>query len=134
MRDAAEELEPLSRCGGADTGREPGASATGEDVLVAELFGWRDAKARRHAGAGLEAVAWRGAGAGVQRGEVLPVAMVLELWRRGNDGSLYALDRRGALGNEVRSAARRADAWGQIYFRAMGLSGHGTGGAALSGI
>jgi Oxidoreductase family, NAD-binding Rossmann fold len=55
----------LSRCGGADSGREPGARAAGENLLVAKLFGWRGVKANRYPGARLEAVAGRGTGAGI---------------------------------------------------------------------
>ena len=98
-----------------------GRVAAGQDVLVAELSGWRAGQADRHAGARLEAVARRRAGSAVQRRKVLPLALVLELWRRRDDRSVHALDRRGALGDEIGPAARRADARRQIYLRASGI-------------
>jgi predicted dehydrogenase len=48
---------------------------------------------------------------GVQRRKVLSLALVLEFWGRRDDRSLHALDRRGALGDEIRHAEGRADAW-----------------------
>ena len=72
------------------------------------------------------------AGSALQRRKIHPLALVLELWRRRDDRSVHALDRRGALGDEGRSAEAGAHDRGQIHLRAVGLSGHDSGGLPLS--
>ena len=78
-------------------------------------------KADRPAGARLESVAGLSAGASVQRREVQPLALVLELrWRR-HDRLIHALDRRRALGDESRPAAPGLHAGRQIRLRTSGI-------------
>ena len=109
-------------------------------VVQVRTYWWQNyhrnaaAETRGCAGTRLEAVAGRRARPGIQRGEVRPLALVLEFWRRGDDRFVHALDRRRALGDEIRPAAPGADAGGQIYFRAVGLSGHHPGSVSLSGL
>ena len=63
-----------------------------------------------------------------------PLALVLELRRRRHDRFVQPLDRRGALGHEIRPAARGPYAGRQICFRAVGLSRHHPGRFPLSRI
>jgi len=47
--------------------------------------------------------------AAIQRRKILSLALVLELWRWRHDRSVHPLDRRRALGHEIRSAHLRAN-------------------------
>ena len=64
----------------------------------------------------VQALEWKmsvgGAPIALQRRKVLSLALVLELRRGRHDGSIRPLDRCGALGHEVRYAARGPDAGG----------------------
>src|SRR5580704_14249518 len=101
MRHAAAQLDPLPQCGRSDSGGQPGTRDPGENVLVAELQpDWLEAEAHRYRGVGLEDVARRRPGSALQHRKVLPLALVLELWRRRHDRSLHPLDRCSSLGYE----------------------------------
>src|SRR4051794_5418301 len=124
MRNAAAQLDAFSRCGGSDPGRQPGACGAGSDILVAELSERLGDEEGGPAGARLEAVARVRAGAKLQRREIRALALVLEFWRRRDDGSVYSLDRHRALGDESGPTAAGFHARRQVRIRRVGLSGY----------
>ena len=95
-------------------------------VLQVRTYWWQNYQPHGPQTVDTQALDWKlwlgiGAGPALQRREILPLALVLEFWRRRNDRSLHSLDRRRALGDEVRRAARSADARRQIRLRTVGL-------------
>ena len=67
-------------------------------------------------------------------GKVQPLALVLELRRRRDDGPVRALDRRGAMGDESGPTNHGDDAGRQIRVQGMGVPRHHPGSLPLSGL
>src|SRR2546430_13752948 len=105
MRHAAAKLEPLSRCGGFDSGRQHRPRPTGPHLLGAELPKLVQLQTSRYAGARLETVARQRARAIPSRRKGLSLALVVAFWRRPEGPTLPALGSRRAPGQPIGHAS-----------------------------